>query len=76
MARYPTDLSVSRHVDLLGGVGMQIRLDVFNLLNQVNLGPPGDIVGTPAFGKITRTRLPAGEAGSARQIQLAVKLAF
>jgi hypothetical protein len=28
------------------------------------------------FGKITRTRLPTGEAGSSRQIQLAAKMFF
>ena len=41
-----------------------------------NFGPPGNVVGSPTFGKITRTRLPTGEAGSSRQIQLAVKLSF
>jgi hypothetical protein len=35
-----------------------------------------DIVGSPTFGRITRTRLPTGEAGSSRQIQLAAKLTF
>jgi len=28
------------------------------------------------FGKISRTRLPTGEAGSSRQIQLATRLLF
>jgi hypothetical protein len=28
------------------------------------------------FGKISRTRLPTGEAGSSRQIQFAAKLFF
>ena len=35
-----------------------------------------NIVGTPGFGRITRTRLPTGEAGSSRQIQLAARLSF
>jgi hypothetical protein len=28
------------------------------------------------FGKISRTRLPTGEAGSSRQVQLVMKLLF
>jgi len=34
------------------------------------------LVGAPTFGKISRTRLPTGEAGSSRRIQLAAKLSF
>ena len=55
---------------------MQIRADIFDLFNHVNFGPPSNVVGSPTFGKITRARLPTSEAGSSRQIQLAVKLAF
>ena len=33
-------------------------------------------VGAPTFGKISRTPVPTGEAGSSRQIQLAAKLSF
>jgi hypothetical protein len=59
-----------------GRLGLQFRVDVFDLFNQPNFGPPGNIVGSPTFGKITRTRLPTGEAGSSRQIQLAARLSF
>ena len=55
---------------------MQIRADIFNLFNHANFASPGNVAGSPAFGKITRPRLPTSEAGSSRQIQLAVKLAF
>ncbi len=51
---------------------MQFRVDAFDVFNHPNFGPPGSIVDSPTFGKITRTRLPTGEAGSSRQIQLAV----
>jgi hypothetical protein len=58
------------------GLGLQVRLDAFDVFNHPNFGPPGSIVGSSTFGKITRTRLPTGEAGSSRQIQLSVKLSF
>jgi hypothetical protein len=71
-----TDLSLIRNMRPGGRLGLQFRVDVFDLFNQPNFGPPGNIVGSPTFGKITRTRLPTGEAGSSRQIQLAARLSF
>ena len=71
-----TDLSVIRNVQVTSRARLQFRADVFDLFNHPNFGPPGNIVGSPTFAKITRTRLPTGEAGSSRQIQLAVRLAF
>ena len=71
-----TDLSVIKNTTLAGRYHLQFRVDVFDLFNHPNFGPPGNIVSTPTFGKISRTRLPTGEAGSSRQIQLAVKLSF
>jgi len=75
-AFHNTDLSIIKNSRLAGGVGLQFRADVFDLFNHANFGPPGNIVGSPTFGKITRTRLPTGEAGSSRQIQLAARLSF
>jgi hypothetical protein len=71
-----TDVSVIKSLRLTGQTGMQFRIDVFDAFNHPNFGPPGNIVGSPTFGKITRTRLSTGEGGSSRQIQLAVKLSF
>jgi hypothetical protein len=71
-----TDLSIIKNMRPGGRVRLQLRADVFDLFNHANFGPPGNLVGSPTFGKITRTRLPTGEAGSSRQIQLAVKFAF
>jgi len=51
-------------------------VDIFDLFNHPNFGPPGNIVGSPTFGKITRTRFATGEGGSSRQIQLGAKLSF
>ena len=71
-----TDLSVIKNTALGGGVQLQLRADIFDLFNHPNFGPPGNIVGSPAFGRITRTRLATGEGGSSRQIQLAAKVSF
>jgi hypothetical protein len=70
-----TDLSVMKRMRP-GPFDVQLRVDVFDLFNHPNFGSPGNIVGSPTFGKVTSTRLPTGEAGSSRQIQLAVRLAF
>ncbi len=75
-AFHNTDLSLIRNAQPAQAVGLQFRVDVFDLFNHANFGPPGNIVDTPTFGKITRTRLPTGEAGSSRQIQLAVRVLF
>jgi hypothetical protein len=75
-AFHNTDVSLIKNVQAGRGVGLQLRADVFDLFNHPNLGPPGNVVGSPTFGKITRTRLPTGEAGSSRQIQFAARLSF
>jgi hypothetical protein len=71
-----TDLSIVKEIRGGTGTTLLLRMDVFDVFNHPNFGPPGNIVGSPNFGRITRTRLPTGEAGSSRQIQLAARLAF
>jgi hypothetical protein len=75
-AFYNTDLSLMKNERIGSRGSLQFRLDVFDLFNHPNFGPPGNIVGSPAFGKVSRTRLPTGEAGSSRQMQLAARLSF
>jgi hypothetical protein len=75
-AFHNTDLSLIKSMQAAGRIGLQFRVDVFDLFNHPNFGPPGEIVGSPNFGKITRTRLPTGEAGSSRQVQLAARVTF
>jgi hypothetical protein len=75
-AFHNVDLSVVKNFRVGFRYGAQVRVDAFDVFNHPNLGPPGNIVGSPTFGKITRTRLPTGEAGSSRQIQLAARLSF
>jgi hypothetical protein len=57
-------------------VRAQFRAEFFDVFNHANFGRPGNVVATPAFGRITSTRFPTGESGSSRQVQLAVKLLF
>jgi hypothetical protein len=71
-----TDLSLSKDESLGGRVRLRFRADAFDLFNHPNFGAPGNIVGSPSFGKITSTRLPTGEAGSSRQIQLSVRVSY
>jgi hypothetical protein len=75
-AFHNVDLSLVKHLQPSGRMALQLRVDVFDLFNHANFGPPGNIVGSPTFGRITRTRLPTGEAGSSRQIQLAGRVSF
>ena len=75
-AFHNTDVSLLKHVRAGGRVDFQFRVDVFDVFNHPNFGPPGNIVGTPTFGKISRTRLPTGEGGSSRQVQLAARVSF
>jgi hypothetical protein len=70
------DLSVTKTLTAARDYRVQLRVDAFDLFNHANFGPPGNVVGSPTFGKISRTRLPTGEAGSSRQIQLAASLSF
>jgi len=70
------DLSIVRTVTAARNRQLQFRVDAFDVFNHANFGPPGNVVGSPMFGKISRTRLPTGEAGSSRQVQLAAKLFF
>lgn len=71
-----TDLSLMKSGQFGKRASLQVRVDAFDVFNTPNFGPPGNIVGSPAFGKISKTRLPTGEAGSSRQIQLATRLSF
>jgi hypothetical protein len=57
---------------------VQLRLEVFNMFNEANLGQPGRIAafGSTSFGVIISTRFPTGDSGSARQVQFAMKFLF
>jgi hypothetical protein len=71
-----TDFSVTKNTKLNERFRLQLRAEIFDLFNHANFGPPGNVVGTPSFGRITNTRFPTGETGSSRQIQFALRLIF
>ncbi len=50
-------------------VNLQFRWDVFNTFNHPNFQLPGNVLGTPTFGKLTAADDP-------RQMQLALKIIF
>jgi hypothetical protein len=71
-----TDFSITKNIRLRRAVRLQFRTEFFDVFNHANLGQPGNVVGSPSFGRITNTRFPTGESGSSRQIQFALKLIF
>src|SRR5262245_6408020 len=71
-----TDLSVTKNIMLGERTRIQFRTELFDLFNHANFGQPGNIVGSPNFGRVTSTRFPTGEFGSSRQIQFAIKMLF
>jgi hypothetical protein len=70
------DFSITKTIALGSRLSSRFRVEFFDLFNHANLGQPGNVVGSPDFGRITRTRFATGESGSSRQVQLAVKLFF
>jgi hypothetical protein len=78
------DLSFVKNTRLTERLNVEFRSEFFNILNHPNFGQPGRVC-TPvagicqlsaSFGEITTTRNPAGDFGSSRQIQFALKLKF
>jgi len=71
-----TDLSLMKNTKITERMNLQFRADAFDVLNHANFGNPNLTVGSATFGSITSTRFPNGDFGSARQLQLALKLEF
>lgn len=81
------DFSVIKNTKVSERLNVQFRADAFDLLNHPNFGQPTSAPGTAAgalfpggavttFATISSTRFPAGDSGSSRQLQFAVKLQF
>ncbi len=74
-----TDISPQKTTRLVERASLVLRIDAFDIFNHANFGNP-NLSATGAagstFGLISSTRLPIGDAGSARQLQLAAKIVF
>jgi len=75
------DFALVKNTKITERVTWQIRADAFDLLNHANYGQPvstvpATLTSTSTFGLLTGTRFPAGDGGTSRQIQLAMKLIF
>ena len=63
------DLSFFKHFDVTGRQQVQLRVEAFNMFNQIRYGQPGNQIGSPTFGAIT-------SADDGRIVQLGVKYTF
>lgn len=71
-----TDLSLVKNTKLNEHMNVQIRMEAFDVLNHPNFGNPNLNVQSSSFGRITSTRFPVGDFGSARQLQASLKFQF
>ena len=77
-----SDLSLIKDTKISERVNLQFRAEAFDVFNHPNFGDLNlSLAPNPAnpntnFGVITSTRFPNGDFGSARQLQLALKLEF
>jgi len=70
------DLSLVKNTKLSERMNLQFRTEAFDVLNHPNFGNPNLNAQNASFGRITTTRFPTGDFGSARQLQVALKLQF
>lgn len=71
-----TDLSLVKNTKLTERLNLQFRTEAFDVFNHPNFGNPNLNAQSGTFGRITSTRFPTGDFGSARQLQLSLKLQF
>jgi hypothetical protein len=71
-----TDFSLVKNTKITEKFNLQFRSEFFDIFNHPNFGNPGNTVTASSFGNIINTRFPAGDFGSAREIQFALKLTF
>lgn len=63
------DLSVAKTWNVTGSRQLELRWEVFNVLNKANFDIPNRIFGTPNFGRIFSAKSP-------REVQFGAKLSF
>ena len=71
------DFNLAKVTKITERVSFEIRADASDMFNRHNFTNPGTTAGSATLGVITGgTRAPAGDFGSSRQMQLAMKLMF
>lgn len=64
-----TDLSFFKNFTLMAQHQLQLRVEAFNIFNDIRFGPPNGTIGSPTFGQITT-------ADDGRIVQLGLKYSF
>jgi hypothetical protein len=64
------DIGLTKKAKLREGLVAEFKGEFFNAFNHTNWGPPGGVIGSSTVGIIS------SQAGSPRNVQLAVKVDF
>ena len=70
------DLSAIKNTSITESVKLQLRAEIFNILNHPNFGQPGSTLGTSGFGVVFNTLGRTIGFGTSRQIQLSGRINF
>jgi outer membrane receptor protein involved in Fe transport len=71
------DVAASKHIRMGGRLGTELRLDAFNVFNRAQYGNPARVVSQPlTFGLLSPLNSGPTGTGTARQLQLGVRLTF
>jgi hypothetical protein len=78
---YQVDFSVFKNNRITERLMLQLRVEIFNLFNTLDLGPPSNSVAGSGLGQITSTLdvyngAPGIGTGAPRNVQLAAKIIF
>jgi hypothetical protein len=64
------DFTIFKNTQITETVGVQFRMEIFNLFNRVRFNYPGTALGVPQFGVVS------GQYNDPRLVQLALRLSF
>ena len=70
------DFSLTKTTKITERISDEFRVEAFDLLNHADFANPGTLAGVSTLGVIRATRNPTGDAGSSRQLQIAMKIIF
>ncbi len=70
------DLSAIKNTNITESMKLQLRAEIFNVLNHPNFGQPGSTLGTSGFGVVFNTLGRTIGFGTSRQIQLSARINF